>query len=62
MDDTQRIVKCGNLSLHTPGGFFKVSEPPLGGQIRANCQPIWQSPPPSPSHPTNGPQITDRQQ
>lgn len=23
MDDTQRIVKCGNLSLHTPGGFFK---------------------------------------
>lgn len=25
MEDTQRIVKCGNLSLHTPGGFFKVS-------------------------------------
>ena len=25
MDDTQRIVKCGNLALHTPGGFFKVS-------------------------------------
>lgn len=25
MDDTQRIVKCGNLSLHSTGGFFKVS-------------------------------------
>lgn len=25
MDDTQRIVKCGNLLLHTSGGFFKVS-------------------------------------
>lgn len=25
MDDTQRIVKCGNLLLHSPGAFFKVS-------------------------------------
>lgn len=24
MDDSQRIVKCGNLSLHSAGGFFKV--------------------------------------
>lgn len=27
MDDSQRIVKCGNLLLHTNGGFFKVSGP-----------------------------------
>lgn len=27
MDDSQRIVKCGHLSLHSPGGFFKVSGP-----------------------------------
>lgn len=33
MDDTQRIVKCGNLQLHSPGAFFKVSVPTIG----ANC-------------------------